>query len=652
MISTPFCSESVPARTLALKKEGASVAVRFCLSTILVTFLTSMVAAQSPAAKKDIPAIARAANGSIVSIVMSDKDGKPLAQGSGFFVSKDGLVVTNYHVIAEGSSAVVKLPDGAFYAVDGVVASDKARDIAIIKAHGQNFRMLTLGNSDRVQVGEEVVAIGSPLSLESTVSNGIVSGIRSAEDLGGKFLQITTPISHGSSGGPLFNMMGEVIGITSMYLKGGENLNFAIPINDAKQLLRSDSSRVQSFPNEPERPALSAESPPKPATHDGDASSARKRTMCITEVATNTGSRTQPVQPCQFFASLPVSLSPGDHGINGKVCILDVMTHPNGQPEAIPPCLIVASLPFSFSKEDVSIYDGMLIAEGNGMTFMNAETLYPNTANSEKSLIASAVKAFREQRKLFCSRHPEMAIFNLDDAFGGPEFSETGPQSCTDTTSTAKNGLSHVEVNSSPDHQCRELAAKVTLDKRTSYYPDEPRIEYKSYYDPRSAKCYVESGLYWDNGKKYPPNKTSTGLVTVENDGTLYANIVLGPNSTILGCALYSAQGLDQHCNSKEQFEDLVSKTFGILPPNTKVSASLPYPNSASEDQIVEDLRYCHENPNHNLQVAGSTLISCKDATAVIEEQRIKPCKAGKQSKVMKRMCKDLLNATKEYRGR
>jgi hypothetical protein len=193
--------------------------------------------AQSALLRKDIPAIAKAANGAIVSIVMSDKDGKPIGQGSGFFVSKDGLVVTNYHVIAEGNSAVVKLPDGAFYAVDGVLSSDKARDIAIIKVHGQNFRALPLGNSDRVQVGEEVVAIGSPLSLESTVSNGIVSGIRTAEDLGGRFLQVTAPISPGSSGGPLFNMTGEVIGITTLYIKGGENLNFAIPINDAKQLL-------------------------------------------------------------------------------------------------------------------------------------------------------------------------------------------------------------------------------------------------------------------------------------------------------------------------------------------------------------------------------------------------------------------------------
>jgi hypothetical protein len=208
--------------------------------------------AQSAPVRKDIPAIAKSANGSIVSIVMSDKDGKPLGQGSGFLASADGLLVTNYHVIAEGVSAIAKFPGGAFYLIDGVVASDKARDVAILKAHGHNFRPLLLGNSDRIQVGEEVVAIGSPLSLESTVSNGIVSGMRTEEDLGGKFLQVTAPISPGSSGGPLFNMMGEVIGITTMYIKGGENLNFAIPINDAKRLLLPKSSTLREWPNEHE----------------------------------------------------------------------------------------------------------------------------------------------------------------------------------------------------------------------------------------------------------------------------------------------------------------------------------------------------------------------------------------------------------------
>ncbi|HEV2523339.1 MAG TPA: trypsin-like peptidase domain-containing protein [Candidatus Acidoferrales bacterium] len=231
----------------------------------LIFVIAGVAGAQTAPPRKDIPAIAKAANGAIVSIVMSNKDGQVIAQGSGFLISKDGVILTNYHVIAEGSSAVVKLPDGATYVVDGALASDKARDIALIKAHGQDFRTLPLGDSDRVQVGEDVVAIGNPLSLESTVSNGILSGIRAVEEEGGKYLQITAPISPGSSGGPLFNMAGEVIGITTMYLKGGENLNFAIPINDAKRLLLAKSTQIQALPNEPE--------PVQAGTHAGDAPS-------------------------------------------------------------------------------------------------------------------------------------------------------------------------------------------------------------------------------------------------------------------------------------------------------------------------------------------------------------------------------------------
>jgi S1-C subfamily serine protease len=221
-----------------------------------------VAAAQSVGPRRGIPAIAKAASGSIVSIVMSDKEGNPISQGSGFFVRKDGLLVTNYHVIAEGSSAVAKLPDGAFYAVDGVITFDKVLDVAVIKVHGQNFRTLTLGNSDRVQVGEEVVAIGNPLSLDSTVSNGIVSGRRTVNQEGGKLLQITAPISSGSSGGPLFNMAGGVIGITTMYLKGGENLNFAIPINDAKPLLAADCSSLKAFPVETREDKQEGAAPP------------------------------------------------------------------------------------------------------------------------------------------------------------------------------------------------------------------------------------------------------------------------------------------------------------------------------------------------------------------------------------------------------
>ena len=234
--------------------EGSSF-MKYMAAVLLL--VAAMSARNAPSTSKsldlDIPAIAREANGSVVSIVVSDKDGHPLAQGSGFLISKDGQVVTNYHVIRNGSSAVVKFPDSTLFAVDGVLVTHEDRDVTIIKVRGNGFKALTLGDSDRLRVGEEVVAIGNPLSLESTVSNGIVSAFRTDENEGGKFVQITAPISPGSSGGPLFNMAGEVVGITTSHIKGGENLNFAIPINDMKPMIEVCVSAVAvPLPDEPE----------------------------------------------------------------------------------------------------------------------------------------------------------------------------------------------------------------------------------------------------------------------------------------------------------------------------------------------------------------------------------------------------------------
>jgi hypothetical protein len=236
------------------------------VTAVLLLLVATMSAQNAPTMNKegrlDIPTISREANGAVVSIVMSDKKGHPIAQGSGFLTSKDGRIVTNYHVIKSGSSAVVKLPNGTIFPVEGVLASDKHRDVAIIKAHGSDFRTLALGDSDRLQVGEEVVAIGNPLSLESTVSNGIVSGIRTVEEEGGKFLQITAPISPGSSGGPLFNMAGQVVGITTSHLVGGENLNFAIPIDDVKYLtLVPRLAEAHALPDEAEGAEIQSNSP-------------------------------------------------------------------------------------------------------------------------------------------------------------------------------------------------------------------------------------------------------------------------------------------------------------------------------------------------------------------------------------------------------
>lgn len=241
-------------------------------SIFLLIASVGITAAQTSAPKKDIPAIAKSADGAIVTVIAVAND-KPIAQGTGFLVRADGVIMTNYHVIETGDTAVVKFPDDTAFPVDGILAADKARDLAIIKIHGKTFRTLTLGDSNDIQVGEEVVAIGNPLSLESTVSNGIISGVRSSKEQGWKLLQTTAPISPGSSGGPLFNMRGEVIGINALYLEGGENLNFAIPINDAKLLLSHQSTKVVSLPNE-HKPA--APGGPPSTTEDAPVASTKE----------------------------------------------------------------------------------------------------------------------------------------------------------------------------------------------------------------------------------------------------------------------------------------------------------------------------------------------------------------------------------------
>ena len=163
--------------------------------------------------------------------------GKPFeATGSGFIIGSEGIVVTNYHVIDGATSGKVILNDATEYKIDYVLGYVKPtdtsfNDLAILKINANNLPVCNLGDSSKVAVGDSVVAIGSPLGLPNVVSNGIISKVWSEG-----IIQITAPISHGNSGGPLFNMSGEVIGINTFKLTGGENLNFALPINWLKDL--------------------------------------------------------------------------------------------------------------------------------------------------------------------------------------------------------------------------------------------------------------------------------------------------------------------------------------------------------------------------------------------------------------------------------
>jgi S1-C subfamily serine protease len=214
---------------------------------MLVLASVASLSAQS-ISSADVATIAQAAAKASVLIVTSDSSGKPLMQGSGFLVTKEGKVVTNLHVVQGAVSAVAKFSDGAFYEVEGFLGADASIDIAVLKlrAPGKEFPFLRFADVDQVAIGQHVVAIGSPMALENTVSDGIVSALRSASDLDPKLsadlrvFQTTAPVSPGSSGGALLNMQGEVIGVTSFGVVTGQNLNFVIPISYAKPLLEAD----------------------------------------------------------------------------------------------------------------------------------------------------------------------------------------------------------------------------------------------------------------------------------------------------------------------------------------------------------------------------------------------------------------------------
>jgi hypothetical protein len=449
--------------------------------------------AQSAPVRKDIPSIFKAANGAIVTIVTMAND-KPILVGTGFLVSPDGLVVTNYHVIKPGNVAVVKFSDGTVVSVDGVLASDKVRDLAIIKIHGKTFQSLTLGNSDRVQIGERVVAIGNPLGyLEQTVSEGILSGIRTDEKEGGKFLQVTAAISHGSSGGPLFNMAGEVIGITSGFIEGGQNLNLAIPVNDAKFLLQKQSAKLQNLPNEPEEVEAKPAAPP---------------------VAPKVATSTERVYTADLFGG----------------------------------------------RYSIRVSDD------------------------------------------------EMRIVTLRDA-------DWFDESVKDTLLKTEFSWSHNVV---------------LFEKDGSYWYHELTFGFNR---PNKKNgdfvlpCYFHATM----GLHVESDSRITGLIGVPADVNLAS------------CVASRTVTVPITFTSKEAHATLATPQNTPnrpLPPNTKIAASGPDPTHATPAQILEDAKYCYQNPNNNLQDSDGNIVSCRDINAGIQEQ-VTRCNSGPESRT--EACKNLL---------
>ena len=229
-----------------------------CLTVVILLLLCTKIVVFAQTAEQ----IAEKALAATVYLEMKDRNGAILGFGSGFFV-QENLIATNLHVVQGAVSGTAKEVGNQYtkYVIEGITATDKTNDLALLKVvmfpnnpqlseiHRKLLpsQLLPLGNSDNIKVGATVYVVGNPKGLEGTFSNGIISSRRDTDTK--ERLQMTAPVSPGSSGGPVLNDKGEVIGISYMTIEGGQNLNFAIPSNYLKTLI-AQSGVVQPLTQE------------------------------------------------------------------------------------------------------------------------------------------------------------------------------------------------------------------------------------------------------------------------------------------------------------------------------------------------------------------------------------------------------------------
>jgi tetratricopeptide (TPR) repeat protein len=219
--------------------------------------LFAFATAQVVRAQESLPDLVRRVKPAVVSVLTYDSKDEPLISGSGFFV-RPGEVVTNLHVINGARRVEIHTLEGKgrTYPVAGALATDDEADLALLKVDVpvERTRSLTLSYS-LPEEGEQVFIIGNPLRLEGSVSDGIVSAVREIPDVG-RVIQITAPVSHGNSGSPLFNMRGQVIGIVTVKVTNGQNINLALA---AARIVNLHRGKLTPFAD-----LANAESPAQP----------------------------------------------------------------------------------------------------------------------------------------------------------------------------------------------------------------------------------------------------------------------------------------------------------------------------------------------------------------------------------------------------
>lgn len=223
--------------------------VRLIAGCVLLCWLHALSADERKAPSEPTPSAERATPGaksveqitalarkSVVVIKHAGRDGKRQGLGTGFVVGAEGLIATNLHVIGEARPISVQTADGKPYEVVSIHASDRARDLALLRVAAKDLPALELGNSDDLKEGQAVVALGNPVGLTYSVVSGVVSGRREID--GRPMIQLAIPIEAGNSGGPLLDMYGRVQGILTMKSAVTRNLGFAVPSNDLQPLLK------------------------------------------------------------------------------------------------------------------------------------------------------------------------------------------------------------------------------------------------------------------------------------------------------------------------------------------------------------------------------------------------------------------------------
>jgi S1-C subfamily serine protease len=170
---------------------------------------------------------------SVVMIVVHDATGEPVGSGSGIAVHPDGYILTNCHVIRRGCVFTVRIEnDDAIYQTKEIIKYHTEHDLALIRIHCEMPPLPVYDGRRNLRRGERVFAIGSPLGLFNSVSDGIISGFRDID--GQEMIQFTAPTSHGSSGGALLNFCGELIGICTGGIDEGQNINLAVNYQDIR----------------------------------------------------------------------------------------------------------------------------------------------------------------------------------------------------------------------------------------------------------------------------------------------------------------------------------------------------------------------------------------------------------------------------------